>query len=102
MRARNWNGPAFAKLTGETSGSKMCPIDEFPGHPWMNMFAEGALSNAYGWQPEIWNTPNDDELANLEASLCLPGLCFGGFSSRCPQHVADRCRARYIPIIAIR
>ena len=45
----------------------------------MNMFAEGALSNAYGWQPEIWNTPDDDELANLEASLCLPGLCFGGF-----------------------
>ena len=68
----------------------------------MNMFAEGALSNAYGWQPEIWNTPNDDELANLEASLCLPGLCFDDVSSRCPEHVANRYRARYISIIVIR
>ncbi|KAH6860691.1 hypothetical protein BKA58DRAFT_431829 [Alternaria rosae] len=62
LRARKRNGPEFARLAGETSGESQ-----------INNFVEGALHDVYSWEPEPWAMPDDDELAKLEALICLPG-----------------------------
>jgi hypothetical protein len=71
--ARKRNGPEFARLAGETFGPQLCPIDRFPGWSQMNIFTTGALHDVYSWYPEPWKIPDDDDLAKLEALLCLPG-----------------------------
>jgi hypothetical protein len=73
VSARKRNGPEFARLAGETFGPRLCPIDQFPGQSQMNIFVQGALYDVYSWNPEPWKIPDYDELAKLEALICLPG-----------------------------
>ncbi|KAI4638003.1 hypothetical protein J4E93_010471 [Alternaria ventricosa] len=71
--AKTRDPPKFAELACSVFGLGRCPLAPWNiSDPHNNYFDEGALYSVFSWHPNSWMLPSNEDLAKLEALICLP------------------------------